>query len=148
MGSRTQGVHYEWMTRPLLIETLRTDRKWDGDEERIEAREEYAEARAEDRLDYDRDRVEDRLRYDEERVEDFPEDAARWRGRKVQEVEDIPYDVRRDYDDVKVDVDDIPEDIARWEGRKVGDVERFDDRIEDAYDEGRDERRYENVDRY
>jgi len=33
-------------------------------------------------------------------------------------------------------------------GRKVGDVERYDDNVGNAYDEGRDERRYEDNDRW
>lgn len=41
-------------------------------------------------------------------------------------------------------VQDIPDDVAGWAGRKVGDVERFDDGIDDAYDAGRDERRYQD----
>jgi len=44
-------------------------------------------------------------------------------------------------------VQDVPEDVAGWAGRKVGDVERFDDNIDNAYDAGRDEQRYED-DRY
>ena len=127
--------------------TLRIDREWDSDKERIEDRVDYDEDRVENRFDYDRDRVEDRVRYDEDRVEDFPEDAARWGGRKVQEVEDVPDDIRHDYDDVKDDVEDIPEEVAGWGGRKVGEVERFDDRVDDAYEAGRDEQRYDD-DRY
>ena len=57
----------------------------------------------------------------EERVDDFPNDAARWTGEKVQEVEDIPQDIEQDFD--------------RAEDR----VEDFGDRIEDDFDAGRDE---------
>lgn len=59
-------------------------------------------------------------------VEDFPDNAARWTGNEVQRVEDIP------------------DDVAGWAGRKVGDVERFDDGVQDSYDAGRDERRYDD----
>ncbi|KAI8931677.1 hypothetical protein NX059_011324 [Plenodomus lindquistii] len=59
-------------------------------------------------------------------VEDFPEDAARWAGEKVQEVEDIPQDIENKWDDV------------------VDDVEDFGDRMDNAYDEGRDEQRYDD----
>jgi len=44
------------------------------------------------------------------------------------------------------DVVDAPEEIANWAGRKVGDVERFDDNVDDAYDEGKYEGR--NDDRW
>ncbi|EPQ55021.1 hypothetical protein GLOTRDRAFT_138746 [Gloeophyllum trabeum ATCC 11539] len=93
-------------------------------------------------------------------VENFPDNAARWTGEKVGEVENIPQDVETDYDRAKygventVDdavqgVEDIPQDVGRgvddaanWAGEKVGDVERFDDGVENAYDQGRDETRY------
>ena len=46
------------------------------------------------------------------------------------------------------DVEDAPEDVAGWAGRKVGDVERYGDvvadygdRLDDAYDDGRQEGR-------
>lgn len=38
--------------------------------------------------------------------------------------------------------------MAGWAGRKVGDVERFGDGIEDSYDDGRDEARYDDEDRW
>lgn len=111
--------------------------------------------------DFERDkyRVEERADRIGDDVADFPEDAARWTGRKVQEVEDIPQDiegsfdrfgdrVERKWDDAKDDVEDAPEDAARWAGEKVGDVERFGDNVDDAYDEGRDEARYDDDDRY
>ncbi|KZT23594.1 hypothetical protein NEOLEDRAFT_1136395 [Neolentinus lepideus HHB14362 ss-1] len=104
-------------------------------------------------------------------VENFPDNAARWTGEKVGEVENIPQNVENDYDRAKygvendydrakygventVDgaiqgVEDIPRDIGRgvddaagWVGDKVGDVERFDDGVQNAYDQGRDETRY------
>ena len=67
-------------------------------------------------MEYDEDRFRDRVDYDEDRVVDFPEDAAGWTGRKVEEVEVFPDDIR----------------------------ERFDDDVEVAYDEGRDEVRYDD----
>jgi hypothetical protein len=72
------------------------------------------------------DRVENRFDNAVNDVEDFPEDAARWGGEKVQEVEDIPQGIEN-----------------RWDGA-VGDVEQFGDRMDDAYDGGRDEQRYED----
>jgi hypothetical protein len=112
------------------------DEKFDEDKDRLE-----------DRVDYDTERAEDRYDYDRDRVEDFPDDAARWTGRRVQQVEDIPDDVRDEYDDVKDDIEDVPNNVAGWAGRKVGDVERFDDGIDDSYEEGRVEERYDD-DRY
>ncbi|KAK3669906.1 hypothetical protein LTR78_010217 [Recurvomyces mirabilis] len=106
----------------------------------------------EDRFEEDKYRVEDD-------VEDFPENAARWTGNKVQEVEDIPEDieggfdrfgnrVERKWDNAVDDVEDAPEDVSNWAGRKVGDVERFGDNMDNAYDGGRDECRYDDDDRY
>lgn len=121
-------------------------RDYDEDKDRIEDRVDYDGDRVENRFDEDRNRFDNRVDYDEQRVEDFPEDAAGWAGRKVQDVEDVPYDVRNDYDDARQDVEDVPDDVAGWAGRKVGDVDRFDDNIDNAYDQGRDEQRYD--DRY
>ncbi|KAJ9355537.1 hypothetical protein DTO282E5_3925 [Paecilomyces variotii] len=98
--------------------------------------------------DEDKDRIENN-------VADFPEDAARWTGEKVGEVEQIPDDIENDYDRAKYrvedgfdnavqDVEDAPEDVAGWVGEKVGDVERFDDNIENAYDQGEQEGRYDD----
>ena len=84
-------------------------------------------------------------------VDDFPQDAANWTGRKVGEVEDIPQDIEGDYDrakwraedrvdDAVQDVADFPQDVgddvANWAGRDVGDVERFDDNVDNAFDQG------------
>ncbi|KAK4981049.1 hypothetical protein LTR66_010228 [Elasticomyces elasticus] len=85
-------------------------------------------------------------------VEEFPENAAEWTGRKVQDVEDIPQDIEHDFerakygienrfDNVVQDVEDVPEDVAGWAGDKVGDVERFDDNVDNAYERGRYEGR-------
>jgi hypothetical protein len=72
------------------------------------------------------DRVENRWDNTVNNVEDFPEDAARWGGQKVQEVEDIPQDIDNRFDNA------------------VGDVEGFDNRMDQAYDNGRNEQRYDD----
>ena len=72
------------------------------------------------------DRVENRWDNAVDNIEDFPEDAARWTGEKVQEVEDIPQDIENKWDNA------------------VDGVEQFGDRMENAYDEGRDEQRYDD----
>ncbi|KAK3625330.1 hypothetical protein LTR56_020495 [Elasticomyces elasticus] len=110
--------------------------------------------------DFERDkyRVEDNFEQDKYRVEngveDFPENAARWTGEKVGEVEDIPQDIEQGFDRFgnKIengfdDVVDAPEEVAGWAGRKVGDVERFDDNVDNAYDQGKDDQRYDDNDR-
>ncbi|KAF1935735.1 hypothetical protein EJ02DRAFT_460114 [Clathrospora elynae] len=75
------------------------------------------------------DRVENRFDNAVNDVEDFPENAAQWGGQKVQEVEDIPQDIEGKYDNA------------------IGDVERFDGRMDNAYDNGRDEQRYDDENR-
>jgi hypothetical protein len=71
---------------------------------------------------------------------------------QVAEVEDIPQNVEYGYDRAKYrmedrfdnavdDVEDAPDRVAEWSGEEVGRVERFDDRIEESYDEGIDEGR-------
>ncbi|RHZ56690.1 uncharacterized protein CDV56_107149 [Aspergillus thermomutatus] len=93
-----------------------------------------------DRWDEDKDRI-------EQNVEDFPEDAARWTGEKVGEVEQIPENIEQSWDRTEDrienkwdnavdDVEDFPENAAEWTGRKVGEVEQFGDNMENAYDEG------------
>ncbi|EXJ87471.1 hypothetical protein A1O3_04431 [Capronia epimyces CBS 606.96] len=77
-------------------------------------------------------------------VENFPENAARWTGEKVQDVEDIPQDIENKWDNGVQDVEDIPEDVSGWVGRKVGDVDRFGDNIDDAYDQGRNDTSYDD----
>ena len=62
----------------------------------------------------------------------------------MQEVEDIPQDIDRKWDNLKQDVDDVPEDIAYGAGRVEGDFDRFDDRMDNAYDDGRDDQRYDD----
>lgn len=104
----------------------------------------------------------------EQDVQNFPDNAARWTGEKVQDVENIPGDVEGAWDrtenridnDINQDiqnVEDFPEDAARWTGEKVQDVENipgdiegavggafqdvenFGDRMDNAYDQGQAE---------
>ncbi|GFF40542.1 hypothetical protein IFM58399_05960 [Aspergillus lentulus] len=88
----------------------------------------------------------------EQNAEDFPEDAARWTGEKVGEVEAIPENIEQrwdrtedrienKWDNAVDDVEDFPENAAEWTGRRVGEVEQFGDNIDNAYDEGRAEGR-------
>ena len=127
------------LTRACMI-----DRDYDYDKDRIEGDLDYDKDRIENRYDYDRDRVENRVDYDVDRVEDFPDDTARWAGREEQRVEDFPDDAARWAGREEQKFDDIPEDAAGWAGRKVGDVERFDDNVDDSFDYGRDEQRYDD----
>src|ERR1700761_5954124 len=55
----------------------------------------------EEHWDEDKYRMENRIDNAEQDVADFPDDAARWTGRKVGEVEDIPQDIENDYDRAK-----------------------------------------------
>jgi len=131
----------------LMHEGHKVEEHWDEDKARFEDRVDYDRDRIEDRVDYDRERFDDRVRYDEDRVEDFPEDAANWTGRKVQEVEDIPENVAGWAGRKTQEVEDIPEDVAGWAGRKVGEVEDFGDDVRDSYDDGRDEQQYNDDER-
>ncbi|KAL2845221.1 hypothetical protein BJY01DRAFT_183657 [Aspergillus pseudoustus] len=79
----------------------------------------------------------------EQGVEDLPENAARWTGEAVGEVEQIPDRVEGGFDavgddieDAVDDVEDFPENAAGWVGERVGEVEQFGDNMEDAYDDG------------
>jgi len=114
--------------------------------------------------DEDKYRAEQKIDDGIDDVEDAPENAARWMGRKVQDVENVAddvddwkdreeYRVERKWDDGVQDVEDAPENVARWFGRKVQDVEdipqdiegRFDndvDRVEWSYEDGREQARY------
>jgi len=130
----------------LMHEGEKVERKWDQDKDRFENRVEYDKDRFENRVDYDEDRVENRVRYDKDRVEDFPNDAARWGGRKLQEVEDIPQDIDRKWDNAVNDVEDVPNRVAGFFGREEGRIDRFDDGIENSFDQGRDEERYDDDD--
>ncbi|POS74446.1 hypothetical protein DHEL01_v207169 [Diaporthe helianthi] len=144
------------------------------------------------------DREEDRMerRFDDgvEHVEEFPEDAARWTGEAVGEVEAVPDRVEEGWDraeenieegwdraeenveegweraeenveegwdrtgehieegwnDTVDAVENAPENIAEGIGEGVGEVERFGDSVEDygemleeSYENGRDEARYD-----
>jgi hypothetical protein len=75
------------------------------------------------------DRVENRFDNAVNDVEDFPENAARWGGEKVQEVEDIPQDIENKWDNAE-------DDVAAFGGR-----------MDQAYDDGRDEQRYDDDNR-
>jgi hypothetical protein len=72
------------------------------------------------------DRVENRFDNAVDNVEDFPENAARWTGEKVQDVEDIPQDMENRWDNAENDVAD------------------FGGRMNQSYDDGRDEQRYDD----
>jgi hypothetical protein len=103
-----------------------------------------ADSASEDKWDEDKYRLENDARQGIDNVEDFPEDAARWTGRGVQDVGDIPQDIENQYDNAVQDVEDVPEDVAGWAGRKVGDVEGFDVNMDNAYDQGRDQSRHDD----
>ena len=62
----------------------------------------------------------------------------------MQDVEDIPQDIEGGFDRFGQRIEDIPEDIAGDVGDGVGDVERFGDNMDNAYDQGRDEQRYDD----
>ena len=49
--------------------------------------------------------------------------------------------VEQGFDNTVYDVEDAPERVAGWFGNKVGDVERYDDNVDNAYDQGRYEGR-------
>jgi hypothetical protein len=102
----------------------------------------------EDKLDDAKYDVENDVRDGVQNVEDFPENAARWTGEKVQDVEDIPQDIDRKWDNAVQDVEDVPDDVAGWAGRKVGDVERFGDNVDNSYDQGRNDARYYDDNNY
>lgn len=143
-----------------------SDRKWDEDKYRFENRVDYDKDRLENRVDYDENRTENRVEYDKNRVEDFPDDAAQWGmfhgflpsctpphkqllilytgGRKVQQVEDIPQDIENKWDNAVDDVEDAPDRVADFFGREEGRVDRFDDGIQNSFDQGRDEERYDD----
>ncbi|KAL6709857.1 hypothetical protein ACN47E_000642 [Coniothyrium glycines] len=97
-------------------------------------------------------------------VSNFPENAANWTGEQVGRVENFDDRVEQRYDNAVNDVEDFPENAARWTGEKVqavedipqdienkwdngvDDVEAFGDRMDNAYDDGRDEQRYDDGD--
>jgi hypothetical protein len=102
----------------------------------------------ENRLGYDADNagnyVENKFDDGVQDVEDFPEDTSRWAGRKVQEVEDIPQDIEGRVNRAVQDVEDVPNDVAGWAGREGGRIKRFDDNVDNAYDQGRNGERYDD----
>ena len=98
----------------LMHEGEEVKEKLHRDEYRAEERFEGDKYRAEDRFEEDKYRTEERFDRFGRDVEDAPEDAARWAGRKVQDVEDIPQDIEGSFD-------------------------RFGDRVERKWDDARDD---------
>ncbi|KEF57024.1 uncharacterized protein A1O9_07214 [Exophiala aquamarina CBS 119918] len=105
--------------------------------------------KVEEKWDEDKYRFDNDVSNGTEDVEDFPEDAVRWTGRKVGEVENVPQDIEKKWDDGVQDVEAVPDDVAGLAGRRVGDVERFGDDVDrygdniaDSYDQGRNDARY------
>ncbi|KAH8702690.1 hypothetical protein GQ44DRAFT_631501 [Phaeosphaeriaceae sp. PMI808] len=76
------------------------------------------------------DRVEYRVDEFGNDVENFPENAANWTGEQ--------------WDDGVQDIEDIPQDIENKWDNAVDDVAEFGGRMDQAYDDGRDEQRYED----
>ena len=114
-----------------------------------------ADSLIEDRFKNAKYDLEDDARDGVQDVENFPDDVARWTGEKVQDVENIPQDIDRKWDNAVQDVEDVPDDVAGWTGRKVGDVERYGDDVErygdnidNSYDQGRNDARYDDDNRY
>jgi hypothetical protein len=113
-------------------------------------------------LERDEYRVENRIDQYGNDISNFPENAAGWTGRQVGRVENFDDRVENRFDNAVNDVEDFPEDAARWGGRKVQEVEdipqdienkwdnaeedvaQFGDRMDAAYDDGRDEQRYDD----
>ena len=52
--------------------------------------------------------------------------------------------MERKWDNGVQDVEEIPGDVAGWAGREEGRVERFDDNVDNAFDQGRVEERYDD----
>lgn len=76
-------------------------------------------------------------------MEEFPDRVERRWDNAVDDVEDVPERVERKWDNAVDDVEDAPERVAGWMGDKVGEVEGYGDRIDDAYDQGRADGRYD-----
>lgn len=74
------------------------------------------------------DKVEDKWDNAVDNVENFPENAANWTGEQVGHIENFGDDV-----------------ADKWDGA-VDSVQDFGDRMDNAYDEGRDEARYDDDD--
>ncbi|KAH6865719.1 hypothetical protein BKA58DRAFT_461684 [Alternaria rosae] len=95
-------------------------------------------------------------------VSNFPENAAGWTGEQVGRAENFGDDVEQKWDNGVQDVENFPENAAEWTGEKVqavedipqdienkwdnveNEVEQFGDNMGDAYDEGREEQRYDD----
>lgn len=101
--------------------------------------------------DQDKARMEGDIHRDEQRVDqgfdnavqdvaDAPDDMARWAGRKVQDVEDVPQDVDNDVRrfDNRVDqgLDNAVDDVAGGVGDVVGSVDRFGDGVDNSFQQG------------
>ncbi|KAF2131015.1 hypothetical protein P153DRAFT_208906 [Dothidotthia symphoricarpi CBS 119687] len=106
---------------------------WDRDENRIANDFENAPENAANwagqevgRVDNFGDRVENKWDNTVNDVENFPEDAAQWTGEKVQAVEDVPQDIENKWDNA------------------ANDVDQFGDRMDNSYDQGRNEQRYDD----
>ncbi|KAJ4985324.1 hypothetical protein SVAN01_09175 [Stagonosporopsis vannaccii] len=98
------------------------------------------------------------------KIENFPENAANWTGEQVGNIENFGDKVEDKWDNAVDDVENFPENAANWTGEQVGRVENFGDDVEnkwddavddvqdfggrmgDAYDEGRDDARYDDDD--
>ena len=76
------------------------------------------------------DRVENKFDNAVDDVENFPENAANWTGEQVGKVENFGDDVEQSWDN------------------GVDRIEDFGDRMDNAYDDGRDEARYGDDDDY
>ncbi|EOA88214.1 uncharacterized protein SETTUDRAFT_38886 [Exserohilum turcica Et28A] len=95
---------------------------------------------------HESDKIEEGFDHAKENVENFPENAAQWTGEKVQAVEDFPEDAAEWTGEKVQAVEDIPDRIEnKWDGM-VGGVEQWGDNMQEAYDYGKEERRYEDDD--
>lgn len=93
-----------------------------------------------DRVEGDWDRAEDRVEAGWDRTEDRVEGGFERAGDRVED----------GWDDTVQAVEDAPGDVAGWVGEGVGKVEHFGDSVdnfgeglEQSYDRGRDEERYD-----
>lgn len=109
---RATGEHYE--EDKYKMENNYLEGRLQADDAQIR-RDEYRRDDDYRRDDYQRDDYRQEERYerdeyrDDRRDDSFVDDAARWTGRRVQDVEDIPGDVRRKWDNAVDDVEDAPE---------------------------------------
>ncbi|KAF1832841.1 hypothetical protein BDW02DRAFT_570646 [Decorospora gaudefroyi] len=97
-------------------------------------------------------------------LSNFPENAAAWTGEQVGHVENFGDDVQQTWDEGVDRIENFPGNAAEWSGEKVqavedfsqdvGDswdgqvqgMEEFGDRMGDAFDEGREQERYDDSD--